>query len=100
MTADRHTEHNGEVRSEFFQGPDPAGLVTKNGPASIEVAAGHATNYGQTKCTVSVRLNCDQRADKFEQAFRVAFEAANNMAIEGMNMMVANGEMFTTVGRP
>lgn len=100
MTANRHTLKDGVARSDFFQGPDPAGLIMKNGAAAISVSAGHATDYGQTKCTVTITLACDQEADKLEQAFRAAFAAANSMAIDGMNQLLQGGELFSTSGGP
>lgn len=89
------------MNNEFFKGEDPAGLIQRDGAAQVTVSAGYSIGYGNAKCTVSITLTCDQNTEALNAAYQVAFEAANNMAIDGMRRLDQHGESFSTApGRP
>ncbi len=94
MNVSRDTQHNGVVDTNFYKGPDPAGLIKKNGAASVSVTAGFSTNYGNTKCSVTVTLQCDQDADSINAAYLAAFDTAHAMAVDGMAGLEQDGQSF------
>lgn len=95
MNVSRDSERAGTVTTDFFNGPDPAGLIQKDGAASVAVTAGFSASYGSVKCSVTVTLQCDQCAPAINAAYAAAFATAQAMAIDGMAQMEQDGGSFT-----
>jgi hypothetical protein len=99
MNASRELQKDGVANTEFYKGPDPAGLIKKNGAASVSVTAGFSTSYGSTRCSVTVTLQCDQDAESINTAYMAAFEMAHVMAVDGMVKLEQDGQFFNQYGR-
>lgn len=96
MHGTRTIEHNGVVTSQYFAGGTPESLMLKDGAASVSAHVDYNCDFGRGKCGVMLHLQCDQNAAAITEAFRVAFDAARTMAIDGMQIIAQDVESFKT----
>jgi len=79
-------EVKGKIRSD--QGSCVFSKLKDTGTdARVAVTMGYGFDYGVGKCSVTLSLTCAQKVDIVEEATYAAMMKANELALEGMNIV-------------
>jgi hypothetical protein len=77
------------TRSDSGPLDDFTKLCRKNSDASVSATMGYALAYGAGKCSVTVTTKCAQDEKTIEKATRLAMVKADQLAREGMSIVMA-----------
>lgn len=83
MTAGNKEKSDGGPLDEF------RGLCRGKADASVSVTMGYGLSYGAGKCSVTVTVKCEQNEKEIDNATRMATNKANQLALEGMEVVSA-----------
>lgn len=83
MTAGDKEKSDGGPLDDF------ASLCRGKADASVSVTMGYALSYGTGKCSVTVTTKCEQNEKEIDKAVRMSTNKANQLALEGMEVVTA-----------